>query len=181
MTSLNIKRLDSLKLSEEEVKQIAQEFKGVHIKIHTGDQNLRQRIFGLPETIKEIVDICDLIKKSGLKLIVTHTFGFPLETEMSNDLSLNLYTIIKPDMIECENLIYKVGSPLIPHAIAHGCLTPAQAQEINAGKDFEVKNTSFQRQYEKTFCALPIGGLLSEVMPLFLIKKIARWKMERSK
>ncbi len=176
----NTKRLDNLKLSEDEIKKISQEFKAVYVYIHTGDQNIRQRIFGLPETIKEIVDSCTLIKKYGLKLIVTHTFGIPMETETSNDVSLNLYTIIKPDLIECENLVYKAGSPLITHAVALGCLSIAQAREINTGKDFEVKNNLFYKQYAKTFCALPIGGLLSEVMPMCLIKFVARRKLVQS-
>lgn len=155
----------------------------VWIGIQTGDEPIRKKILNRQETNKEIIDSCALVKKSGIKLIVDHIFDIPSETAMSNDISYNLYSIIKPDIINCYNLLYFPKSKIIEHAVALGYLTPKQVADINVGKgdvyQLADPNKRFYSQYAKTFCALPIGGLIPEVLPTFLIKLIAYWKAGR--
>ena len=172
MTYRNIKYLDKINLTESQIKDLSDFYYGVHLPIHTGDIKIRQSILGLPETIKEIVDACTLFKKYNLKIICSHTFGLPMESDMSNDISLNLYTIIKADFIECKNFVYEKGSPVIKHAIALGIISPAQAKEIESGIPLKLKNTSYYA-YAKSFIALPVGGLISEILPMCVIKAIA--------
>ena len=168
-TFRNIKRLDSLKLTE------APECYGVIAPIYTGDQNIRMKILELPETIKEIVDTCAIIKKNGLKLIVEHMFDIPTESEMSNDISQNLYAIIKPDIIECRHFVYTKGSPAVKHALRLGLLTPAQVKSIEAGIPYQPKS-NFYQEYAKSYTALPVGGLIAELLPMKLIEFIAKRK-----
>jgi hypothetical protein len=154
----------------------------IWIGIQTGDEGLRKKILNRPESNKEIVDSCAIVKKHGIKLIVDHIFGIPSESAMSNDISQNLYTIIKPDIVNCYHLLYFPKAKIIEHAIAHGCLTPAQVQDIEQGKGAVYQLTSkedYYNQYAKTFCAIPIGGLISEIMPMWMIKLVAYLKAGR--
>ena len=148
----------------------------IWIGIQTGDEGLRKRILNRPETNKEIVDACALVKKHKIKLIVDHIFGIPTESATSNDISHNMYVITKPDIINCYNLLYFPKAKIIEHAVAIGALTPAQVQDINEGKGLTYQlgneDQNYYRQYAKTFIAMPIGGLISEILPVWLIKLI---------
>jgi len=149
----------------------------VWIGIQTGDEGLRKNILNRPETNQEIVDASARIKKCGMKLMVDHIFGIPGESAMSNDISNNLYTVIKPDIVNCYNLLYFPKAKIIEHALALGNLTPRQVTEINEGKGavYQITNKSqdFYREYAKSFCAIPVGGLVAEVLPMSMIKLIA--------
>lgn len=172
-------------LDEEIVKNLKDS--GCHtvwIGVQTGDEAIRNKILDRRETNKEIIDSCALLKKYGLKLIVDHIFDIPSETAMSNDISYSLYTIIKPDIINCYNLLYFPKAKIIDHALALGYLTPKQVEDINVGKGdvYQLADESrrFYHQYAKSFCALPIGGLIPEVLPMVLIKLLVYFKAGRT-
>ncbi|MFA5091009.1 MAG: radical SAM protein [Candidatus Omnitrophota bacterium] len=149
----------------------------IWIGIQTGDEGIRKQILNRPESNKEIVDSCAIVKRHGIKLIIDHIFGIPAESAISNDISNNLYTVIKPDIVNCYNLLYFPKAKIIDFAVSMGNLTPQQVKEIEEGKgavyQLTNKNQDFYRQYAKTFCAIPVGGLIAEILPMSFIKLIA--------
>lgn len=156
----------------------------IWLGIQTADERLRKQVLNRPETNKEIIDVCALIKKAGIKLMVDHIFGIPTENTVSQDASLNLYDVIKPDIINCYDLLYFPKAKIIEYAIKTGYLFPKDVAMINEGKGitYQVGNRSqrFVREYAKTFVARPIGGLWTELLPMWLLKVIVHLKAGRA-
>lgn len=149
----------------------------VWIGIQTGDENIRSKILNRQETNGEIIEASKRIKAHGIKLIVDHIFGIPSESAMSNDISNNLYTLIKPDIVNCYNLLYFPKAKIIDHAVSLGALSPRDVSDIEQGKgavyQLAEKNQDYYRQYAKSFCAIPVGGLIAEMLPMSVIKLLA--------
>ena len=156
----------------------------IWIGIQSGDERLRKDILNRPESNQEIIDACKLVKSNGIKLMVDHIFGIPTESAMSQDISYNLYEEIKPDVINCYELLYFPKAKIIEHAIKAAYLFPADVEKINQGKGvtYQVgnKHQQFYNEYAKSFVAIPIGGLWTELLPMILLKTIVHLKAGRA-
>jgi len=151
--------------------------------IQSGDERLRKQILNRHETNKEIINACKLIKKYKIKLMVDHIFGIPMESEMSQEISYALYQEIQPDVINCYELVYFPKAKIIEHALKAGNLTPDDVLKINRGEGitYQVgnKNRKFYDEYAKGFIALPVGGLVAELLPVPILKLIAHCRAGR--
>ena len=152
----------------------------IWIGIQSGDERLRMQILNRPEKNVQIIQVCDAIKQNGIKLIVDHIFGIPTENAMSQDISYNLYTRIKPDIVNCYELLYFPKAKIIDYALKVAYLMPEDVEKINQGKYITYQTGNFGKQfydeYTKSFCAIPVGGLMAEILPLNIIKLIAHIK-----
>lgn len=144
--------------------------------IQTGHENLRRDILNRPETNKEIIAACKMIKDANIKLIVDHIFGIPFESELSQDISQALYEKIKPDIINCYQLLYFPKSGIIKHALKCGYLKPTDVEKIERGEGIVYQtNNKGQYWYDtylKAFIVIPLGGIGFEFLPVWLIKII---------
>lgn len=151
--------------------------------IQTGFEQLRKDILNRPETNKEIVDAAKLIKDSGIKLIVDHIFGIPFENEMMQDLSQQLYDHIKPDIVNCYELLYFPKAGIIQHGLKCGYLTVSDIEKINRGEGvvYQTNNRGhfFYDTYMKGFITIPLGGVIWEFLPTWMIKVIVLFKAGR--
>lgn len=152
--------------------------------IQTGNEQIRKEILGRKETNKQIVDSAKLIKDAGIKLMVDHIFGIPYENNVTQDHSLLLYKEIMPDVVNCYQLLYFPKSKIIEHALKYGALTTGEVQKIERGEglNYQVGNKghNFYDTYVKGMCAIPLGDILFELLPLFLIKIIIHLRAGRA-
>lgn len=158
----------------------------IWIGIQSGDERLRREILNRPEKNQEIIDVCKLIKKHGLKLMVDHIFGIPTENAMSQDISYNLYEEIKPNIINCYELLYFPKAKIIEHALRTGDLMPDDVEKINRGEGLNYqlnqKTSAQYRQYAKSFIAMPLPYLTAEtwsLLPTWLLKLMVHLRAGR--
>lgn len=159
---------------------------GCHIAwmgIQTGHEQLRRDILGRNETNKEIIEAAKAIKKANIKLMVDHIFGIPFESEMTQDLSYALYREIKPDIVNCYQLLYFPKAKIIEHAVKFGYLSPGDDTKINSGKGivYQTNNKGqfFYDMYAKGMAAIPLHSVLWELLPMIIIKLIVHIKAGR--
>jgi len=171
-------------LDEEVIMQLKEA--GCHtawLGIQSGDERLRKQIMNRPESNREIVDKCKLIKDAGIQLIVDHIFGIPTENAGSQDISYNLYTEINPDIINCYELVYFPKAKIIDIAVRTGAIMPSEIQKINEGKSITYQQgnqpSKFYKEYAKGFAAIPLGGIAYEILPLWIIKLLVYLKSGR--
>jgi len=148
----------------------------VWIGIQCGDQGIRQQILARPETNKQIIDCCKLIKESGMKLMIDHIFGIPFEANMSQDISIALYREIQADVVNCYELLYFPKAKIIDHALKCGYLSPADVDKINRGEGivYQVGNKGqyFYDTFAPAMISIPLGSILWEFLPMPLVKLI---------
>jgi len=151
--------------------------------IQTGYEQLRRDILHRNETNDEIKAAAKLVKDAGIKLMVDHIFGIPFESAMTQDLSLLLYNEIKPDVLNCYELLYFPKAKIIEHAVRFGYLATTDAAKINRGEGVVYQQNNkghyFFDTYSKTFVALPLGNILFELLPMALLKLIIHIKAGR--
>jgi len=151
--------------------------------IQTGYEQLRRDILNRKETNEEIQKASKAVKAAGIKLMVDHIFGIPFESAMTQDLSLVLYNDIKPDIINCYELLYFPKAGIIQHAIKFGYLTTTDVIKINRGEGVVYqqnnKGNYFFDTYAKTFVAIPLGNILFELLPMIVIKLLVHLRAGR--
>jgi hypothetical protein len=115
--------------------------------------------------------------------IIDHIFGIPFESEMSQDISLNLYETLKPDIVNCYELLYFPKAGIIQHALKCGYLKPEDIDKINEGRGVVYttnnKGQKFYDMYLKSFITIPLGGIVWEFLPITLIKVIVLLRAKR--
>ena len=87
-----------------------------------------------------------------------------------------LYNEIKPDVINCYQLLYFPKAKIIEHAVKFGYLSTSDVAKINKGEGivYQTNNQGqyFYDTYAKGLVALPLGNVLWELLPMNLIKLI---------
>lgn len=151
--------------------------------IQSGYEPLRKDILSRNETNKEVIESCKKIKAAGIKLIADHIFGIPYESEMSNDISYALYREIKPDILNCYQLLYFPKAGIIKHALNCGYLTNRDVDAINRGEGIVYQTNNhgqkFYDAYMKSFIIIPLGSICWEFLPTWLLKVILLFRAGR--
>lgn len=152
--------------------------------IQCGFEPLRKDILNRPETNIEIIKSCELIKNKGIKLIVDHIFGIPFETEITQEVSQQLYEHIKPDIVNCYQLLYFPKSKIIEHALKCGYLKKEDIGKINRGKGIlyqtNNKGQKYYDTYVKSMITIPLGSIIYELLPIWIIKVLVLIKSGRA-
>lgn len=164
-------------LGEETVKTLSEMgCEMVWIGIQTGSEQLRKDILNRPEANEEIKSACALIKKYKMKLMIDHIFGLPYESEMTNDYSTVFYSELKPDIVNCYELLYFPKAKIIEKAIKFGYLNIADVPKIERGEMLQYhtgnRGNFFYDVYHKPMVTIPLGNITWELLPTWLIKLI---------
>jgi radical SAM superfamily enzyme YgiQ (UPF0313 family) len=156
----------------------------IWIGIQSGDERLRKDILFRYELNKDIIEACKAIKNNNMNLMIDHIFGIPSENIMSQDISYNLYNEIKPNIVNCYELVYFPKAKIIEYGLRTGNLIPKDIQNINEGKGIRYqlgnKNKKFFDEYAKSFFAIPLGGVGFELLPTIIIKILNNIRAKRS-
>jgi len=152
--------------------------------IQSGFEPLRKEILGRNETNPDIINASKLIKSRGIKLMIDHIFGIPFENDLSQDLSHALYAEIKPDVVNCYELLYFPKAKIIDHAMRCGYLSIKDINKINRGEGVVYqqnnKGNYFFDLYSKSLVSIPLRNVLFELLPLTFIKLIVAFRSGRA-
>lgn len=114
----------------------------VWLGVQSGDETIRKEVLNRNESNSEIREACKIIKRHNLKLMIDHIFGLPHDTYESILNSYNLYKEIKPDVINCYELLY------FPKAEINKFGHSKSLYQKQGGRDF--------KRYAKSFTSLPL-------------------------
>lgn len=156
----------------------------IWLGIQSGDEMHRKKVLNRHETNEKIIEVCGLIKKYGIKLMVDHICGLPLESDISHELSYNLYSVIKPDVVNVYELLYFPKAKINEYALKCGYLKKEDIQLINEGKHIVYQQGNrgqhFYNKFAKGFVSIPLGGVVWEFLPLWLLKLIVHLRAGRA-
>jgi uncharacterized radical SAM superfamily protein len=152
--------------------------------IQTGNEQLRKDILNRNETNTEIIAVAKLVKDRGIKLIVDHIFGIPFESNLTQDISFMLYETIRPDIVNCYDLLYFPKSKIIEHAVRFGYLSALDDAKINRGEHitYQIGNKGqfFYDIYAKGMVCIPLRSIIWELLPMWMIKLIVHLRAGRA-
>jgi len=114
----------------------------VWLGIQSGNEHTRQTILNRPETNREIEKACLVIKEAGLKLMIDHIFGLPLNTYGKLKESYFFYKSLNPDVVNCYELLY------FPKAEINKYGNSTAKYQKEGGHDYQ--------RYAKSFTAIPL-------------------------
>ena len=116
----------------------------VWLGIQSGDEKTRKEILNRPETNAEIQSACQSIKRNKLKLMIDHIFGVPFDTYVKLLISYNFYKTLKPDVINCYELLYFPKAEINKY----GTSEEQAKYQRQGGRDYQ--------KYAKAFTAIPL-------------------------
>jgi radical SAM superfamily enzyme YgiQ (UPF0313 family) len=171
-------------IDEEMVKEMAlSKCQTMWFGIQSGCPQHRKEILDRPETNEQIIKVAGWVKKYGIKLMVDHISGLPYESDMTHELSYNLYQQINADVINVYECLYFPKAKINEHALKVGYLVKDDIYKINRGLHVVYQQNNkghhFYDKWAKSIVALPLGGGFWEFMPLAIIKLFVHLKAGR--
>ncbi len=142
--------------------------------IQSANEEIRQKVHNRHETNDQIIRATKLCKKAGIKFMIDHILGVPYDTEKAIKEAIVLYNQIRPDMINCYNLLFFPKAKINEIALDAGLIKKKDIQAINQGKfvvyqtgELVAKKKDFYSRYALLLTSIPI-------LPKWLVKRIAR-------
>ena len=114
----------------------------VWLGLQSGDEGIRNTVLNRKETNGEVIKACEIIKRSGLKLMIDHIFGIPTDTPITLQNSYELYKKLKPDVLNAYELLY------FPKAEINKYGHSKALYQRQGGQDYQ--------RYAKSFQSLPL-------------------------
>jgi len=171
-------------LDEEMIAEMAKSnCKTIWLGIQSGCAKHRKETLDRPETNEQILRVSGWIKKYGIKLMVDHICGLPQESEMTHELSYNLYKAIDADVINVYECLYFPKAKINDYALECGYLVPEDIEKINTGRHVVYqqgnKGNYFYDKYQKALISLPLKSIIFECLPPNVIKLIVHIRAGR--
>jgi hypothetical protein len=115
--------------------------------------------------------------------MVDHICGLPYESDMTHELSHNLYSTIKADVINVYECLYFPKAKINDYALKCGYLKPEEIYKINRGEFIQYqqgnKGHYFFDKYAKALVTIPLGSMVFEFLPMNVIKLMVHLKAGR--
>lgn len=131
----------------------------VFLGVQSGSERIRKEIFLRGESNESIIKAVDYLREVKIKISADNIFGAPGENESDLRESLDLYRLIKPDMLLSFWLTYYPGTSMIAIAKKEGILSDNDIKNINEGDVgfthdtgcVDKKKISLYKKYELLF------------------------------
>lgn len=114
----------------------------VWLGVQSGSEDTRRLILNRTESNAELQETTRIIKKHGLKLMIDHIFGLPMDNEDKLADSYEFYKTLKPDVVNCYELLY------FPKAEINKYGHSQALYQKQGGEDY--------KRYAKYFTAIPL-------------------------
>jgi len=132
--------------------------------IQSGSEKVRREILARYESDAEIEKAAEICHQNGLKFMIDHIFDIPFDIEPIE--SARLYNKIRPQMINCYNLLYFPSAKIIEHALRAGNLQDQDVYKINRAKSItyqtgalsekSAESRDFYREYALLLTVIPL-------------------------
>jgi len=143
--------------------------------IQSGSERIRKTVLDRFETNEEIINAAEICHRAGLKFMVDHIFDIPFESDKEVLEAISLYNKIRPDMINCYNLLYFPKSKILQHGLKAGKLSIKDVEKINRGLEIVYqsgvlsKKNKEARDYYRRYALLTVSIPL---LPSWAVNKI---------
>lgn len=131
--------------------------------IQSASEEIRRKVFGRYETNDHIIKAADLCHKVKMKFMVDHLLNIPYDSDKAILEAIRLYNRIRPDIINCYNLLYFPKSKIIDVAIEAGLLKTEDIDQINKGESVVYQTgqlysgkRDFYRRYALLLSSIPL-------------------------
>lgn len=142
--------------------------------IQSANEKIRREVHNRPETNEQIISAAKLCRQAGIKFMVDHILNIPYDTEEAINEAIVLYNKIRPDMINCYNLLYFPKAKINEIALKAGLIKRKDIKAINQGK-FVVYQTGELVAHKKDFYSRYALLLTSiPLLPKWLVDRIAK-------
>lgn len=142
--------------------------------LQSASEKIRREVHQRFEKNDEVIRAFDLCRKAGIKTMVDHILNVPYETVESMYEAFSLYNRIRPNIINCYNLLYFPKSKINETALEAGLINDKDIEKINVGKyeiyqtgDYGTKKKDFYTNYALLITSIP-------VLPSWLVDRIAK-------
>lgn len=142
--------------------------------LQSASEKIRREVHQRYEKNEEVIRAFDLCRKAGIKTMVDHILNVPHETVESMYEAFSLYNRIRPNIINCYNLLYFPKSKINETALEAGLINDKDIEKINVGKyeiyqtgDYGTKKKDFYTNYALLITSIP-------VLPPWLVAQIAK-------
>lgn len=141
--------------------------------LQSANEKIRREVHQRYEKNEDVIRAFELCRKAGIKTMVDHILNVPYETYESIVEALQLYNRIRPNIINCYNLLYFPKSKINEIALEAGLINDKDIKKINEGKyevyqtgDWGTSKHDFFTNYALVLSSVPL-------LPKWLVNKIA--------
>lgn len=139
--------------------------------IQSANEKIRREVFNRYETNEQIKKATRLCRKYKIKFMVDHILNIPHDTKEAIKEAILLYNEIRPQMINCYNLLYFPKAKINQIALKAGLIKKSDIKLINQGK-FIVYQTGELVAHRKDFYSQ--YALLLTIIPLLPKRVVAK-------
>ncbi len=141
--------------------------------LQSANEKIRREVHQRYEKNDDVIRAFDLCRKAGIKTMVDHILNVPYETTESIYEAIKLYNRIRPNIINCYNLLYFPKSKINEIALEAGLINDKDIKKINQGKyavyqtgDWGTHRKDFFTNYALVLSSIPL-------LPRWLVEKIS--------
>jgi len=168
-------------LDEEMIEEMAKSnCKTIWVGVQSGCEHHRKTVLDRPETNEQILKASGWIKKHGIKLMIDHICGLPGESDITHEISEQLYRMMKPDIVNVYECLYFPKARINDLAVKCGYLQKEDIDKINRGEHIVYQQgnqaSHFYNKFAKALVAIPLGSVMWELLPMPLLKLIIHIK-----
>jgi anaerobic magnesium-protoporphyrin IX monomethyl ester cyclase len=143
--------------------------------IQSGAEKVREKVLGRFESNVEIIKAAEICKKFNLKFMIDHIFDIPFDKDVLE--SIKLYNTIRPNMINCYNLLYFPSAKIIDYAIGANILQEADIKKIDRGQSIVYQTGALSANSSEVRDNYSHYALLLTAIPILprkMVEKICR-------
>ena len=131
--------------------------------IQSASEDLRKKVFDRHEKNEQIIKAAQLCHAKKMRFMVDHLLNIPYDSDEALREAVSLYNRIRPDMINCYNLLYFPKSKLIDIAVEAGLLKNEDREKIDRGQsvvyqtgEVVAKTKDYYSRYALLLSAIPL-------------------------
>lgn len=131
--------------------------------VQSANENIRKTVYNRHETNEQIIKAAELCHKEKLKFMVDHILNSPYETDEQIREAIKLYNTIRPEIINCYNLLFFPKAKVNDIALKSGLISKKDIELINEGKSIVYqtgelisRKNDFYTRYALLLTCIPI-------------------------
>lgn len=142
--------------------------------VQSANEKIRRGVLNRFETNLQIKKAAKLCELAGIKFMVDHILNIPYDSEEAIKEAIILYNEIRPQIINCYNLLYFPKAKINGIALEEGLIKKEDIDLVNQGKsvvyqtgELVAHKKDFYTSYALLFSSIPL-------LPKWLVTKIAK-------
>lgn len=140
--------------------------------IQSANEEIRKTVYNRHETNIQIISAAKLCHRYKIKFMVDHIFNSPYENDEQIREAISLYNTIRPDIINCYNLLYFPKAKINEIALKSGLINNKDIEQINEGKSIVYQTGTLISQKNDFYTKYALLLTCIPILPPKLVKII---------